>query len=913
MSSFRLTRKQFLQGATTALALLAGGFGFKKVFSPVAEPASGSTGDTISWKTASCSGCHQPTCATLIKVVNGVAMEIKGDPASATNRGRLCPRGQSIIMSLYNPYRVKTPLKRTNPRKSLIEDPGWVEISWEEALNTVSNKLKEAKQEDPRSFVHISGFGNDVLHKIIPFAQAFGTPNNFGTPGVLCPEHFSSLHLNGAMLDRMDLERCNYVVVAGRTFGAGFAIASGSTSHFMDAVERGMKVVSVSPVSDGQAQSGQWVPILPGTDAAFGMALLYTIIHEVGKYDEHFLKIRSNAPYLIRDRKEKYKESEVYMEDYCRDTASGKPLVWSEKENRAVPFDHEKGDHYALTGSYEVDGQTVKPIFQVLKDYIKSFTPEWAQEITTIPAKTIREIANDLVKEAQIGATVEIDGFTFPYRPACINIGRGSVTNILGVEAYKALGTVNVLLGNLDVPGGMQGCSSMSWTPLLQPDRDGVLTATQDMANQVVGEPLFFPPDRLDMQGFYPQKHATPHLAWRAVNSPDDYYIEFPAKVLMVHGANPIASNGNPDEVVEAFARFEFVISIAYHFDEPTQLADIVLPEHHSLEHTNIYRLFRNEKDSTDECRGMVGTFVKKAVVSPSFNTKDGNDIKIELARRAGFLPQLNTMINEKLYHVVYPSLARGLTPDQALEPHKMYTWEEIVLRKIKSDFGPDTGFEDFAASSFKPYFLPTIKESYNYYYAPENAVRLPVYYRHMVRNIKELIKNLEQYHAVVPRQDMQHFIRHYSGLPIWYKPGNYGVTPEYPFKAVNWKVHYLVNNTLGTVENPWLQETIDRYVPSLKSVLIAFATAHKLGLNEGDEVWVESAVGKTKGTVHLSHLIHPQCIGIGGNFGRRGLHMNPKAQEGPQFNILLPTDEASINPVMGNIDNSPQVKIYKV
>lgn len=49
---------------------------------------------------------------------------------------------------MYNPYRVKTSLKRTNPAKGL-EDPKWTETSWDEAFQTITNKLAKIKTNKP--------------------------------------------------------------------------------------------------------------------------------------------------------------------------------------------------------------------------------------------------------------------------------------------------------------------------------------------------------------------------------------------------------------------------------------------------------------------------------------------------------------------------------------------------------------------------------------------------------------------------------------------------------------------------------------------------------------------------------------------------------------------------------------------
>src|SRR5512140_3230266 len=81
-------------------------------------------------------------CGIDATVVNGIVRTIYPDAARAEfyNHG-ICPKGASGMYNTYDPYRLKKPLKRTNPKKGPNEDPGWVEISWEEAFTTVSGRL----------------------------------------------------------------------------------------------------------------------------------------------------------------------------------------------------------------------------------------------------------------------------------------------------------------------------------------------------------------------------------------------------------------------------------------------------------------------------------------------------------------------------------------------------------------------------------------------------------------------------------------------------------------------------------------------------------------------------------------------------------------------------------------------------
>src|SRR3989304_517196 len=103
-----------------------------------------------------CHLCIYGQCSTLVHVVDGVAVKVEGNPDAPHNLGRLCARGNANIIELYDPYRVKVPLKRTNPEKGLDVDPQFVEISWEEALDIVAAKLRQVREEDPRQF-HGSG------------------------------------------------------------------------------------------------------------------------------------------------------------------------------------------------------------------------------------------------------------------------------------------------------------------------------------------------------------------------------------------------------------------------------------------------------------------------------------------------------------------------------------------------------------------------------------------------------------------------------------------------------------------------------------------------------------------------------------------------------------------------------------
>ncbi len=92
-----------------------------------------------------CYNCVAGPDLLTVKVTDGVATEIGPNFAGAgihPGDGKPCVRAYGLIQKIYHPARILTPMRRTNPRKGRDQDPGFVPISWDEALDTVADKLK---------------------------------------------------------------------------------------------------------------------------------------------------------------------------------------------------------------------------------------------------------------------------------------------------------------------------------------------------------------------------------------------------------------------------------------------------------------------------------------------------------------------------------------------------------------------------------------------------------------------------------------------------------------------------------------------------------------------------------------------------------------------------------------------------
>ena len=100
------------------------------------------------WVPTQCGRCYG-ACAIRVHRVDGVAVEIQGEPDSTMGSGGgLCGKGLSALHQLYDPNRLNVPLRRTNPEKGIGVDPRWKEITWEEAYAEIIPRMKKHLEED---------------------------------------------------------------------------------------------------------------------------------------------------------------------------------------------------------------------------------------------------------------------------------------------------------------------------------------------------------------------------------------------------------------------------------------------------------------------------------------------------------------------------------------------------------------------------------------------------------------------------------------------------------------------------------------------------------------------------------------------------------------------------------------------
>ena len=296
------------------------------------------------------------------------------------------------------------------------------------------------------------------------FLKAWGSVDlGFGAgQGVKCyhSEHLYGEFWHRAFIVSPDVPYCNFVISCGNNVDASSGVAG--VWREADARVRGLRRIQVEPhLSVSAASAGEWIPIKPKTDAAFLFALIHHILFGndwQNVCDIPYLRDTTNAPYLIAPN--------GY---YLRDPETGDPLVWDLADGKTKPY----GDAIdpALTIDAKVSGKergadneewhhvdiAAQTSFDALREHVQDYTPEWAEGISDVPAAKIRQIADEFLAHACVGETIEIDGVELPYRPVAVMLGKSVNNGWGGYQATWARTLLAVLVGALEVPGGVLG------------------------------------------------------------------------------------------------------------------------------------------------------------------------------------------------------------------------------------------------------------------------------------------------------------------------------------------------------------------------------------------------------------------------------------------------------------------------
>lgn len=832
------------------------------------------------WIPSVCYMCYS-CCGTLARRVNGVVVEVRGHPDNPHNEGKLCAKGKAALMSLYNPGRVRRPLKRTNPKKGLGVDPGWQEISYEQAMEEVAQQLKRIRQEDPRKLL-VAHVDFHLLPQLAAFATAFGTPNfSFNSASYFCGNalHPISYLMTASFYLEPDFDYCNYLILWGSQLG--FMIDTNATlmtKRMAEARARGMKVVVIDPVGNhAAAKADEWIPIRPGTDAALALGILNILLNELGIYDGEYIRRKTNGPYLIgQDGR------------YLRDRDSGKPLVWDQEKGGPAPYDAVPCQRAALLGTYQVQDKDCAPAFQFLCDHVKNYPRDEVAKITTVPGEVIFRLAHQFGQAAQIGSRIVIRGAQLPFRPAGVMFTRGSTAHKHGMLAGLALSLLNLVVGAYDVPGGILGLNPVGPYGRPREGPDGLLYPAEAMAYAKLPFPGIQPsrPQTLELSELFPLAIWSRTVMPLTLVAPEEYQLPYRIEAMLHARTNPLMGTSTPGDIAAGLSKIPFVVSFARELDETVEFADIIIPEAHFMERLDPFPNLVIEWIAAGQ-----GPWYFE-MGQPLVPSLDGvhhlMDLLLQVARRVGFASDFYRMLN----------LVLGLKEPYRLDEKGDYAWEEIADLWARCRFGSEHDLNWFKKQGFLVTSRKSLEEAYP---GPFVEARLPLYLEHF-KGVGEELRR------VVKELGLSWDTSDYQPLPDWKPcPAYEEEGGAYDLYAVNYKLPF--HTFSYTTDNPWLAELAEHHVSAFK-VVVNTEVARRKGIKENSPIWVESMAGQVKGRAHLSQCIHPEVVGIAGTFGHWARELTVAKGKGVHFNTLLPSSLERIDMVSAALDACVRVQV---
>jgi thiosulfate reductase/polysulfide reductase chain A len=793
----RLGRRRFLKvlGSAAGVATVGGSAGcasFGSAPRPLAANAAGEAAwgrEAGEWIPSCCNMCGGQ-CGILTHVVNGTVTKIEPNHWNPNNYGNIstdffegyteefgardggaiCAKGNAGVMQLYDPDRIKTPLKRTNPDRTPGADPRWQELSWDQALDEIAGKMKALRDGGEAHKLLWFSEDHSFVHPQQDFCKLFGTPN-YHNHSNLCDVSRKATYrtVMGDERPLADFIQSKYIMLFG--WNPTSAIKWIHLPRIItQGIERGARLVVVDPyLSDTAVKAHEWVPIRPATDGALALALGHVI---------------------IRDR--------LYDAEFVANWSVG---------------------------------------FEEYSAYVRDKTPEWAEAITTVPARTIERLAREL-------ATT---------KPALVDVWSGPGQHSNGVQGGRAIALLNALIGGFDRAGGM-----------MVPARAG--EKHQEVEAPEVLEPTRNQP-RFDERGKYPLSHGSGVYTQAFTNLADGTGPYQPRMAVVVF-QNPMMAVPGTQKVAVALAKLETLVVIDTMLSETAMMADYVLPG----------TVYLERYDLTTHWVTWSAVGLRQPVVKPLFGQPAEYEIVAALGRRL----DLRTREGVPFFEVG-PASGRPIP--------ELTAWYEEYLSKELLTGGPRMSLAELKAlpgavwvdrkgTTYQKYAaqLAPDKLAAAWFDGPRGRDGTAIYDKPKDqggKRIGTIIRGKAVRGFMTPSGKVEFMASSLAGktgadgrsvdaLPV-FRPRDWMPSPEYPLYLINWKEASHTHSR--TQNNPILLER-KPWAP----LVIHPDTAARRGIGEGDVVRVESPFGTAEGVAKISKRIHPEVVGLQHGFGHTAL-----------------------------------------
>lgn len=809
-----------------------------------------------------CRACLN-NCGIVAYVQDGKVIKLEGDPDDPMNKGAACAKGLAGIQALYNPNRIKYPMKCVGGRGS----NQWERISWEQAIGEIADVMWEWYQkEGPKSLVcSTGGGGNPQFFSPARFLSVWGGGNFFEPGCAQCylPRNHMEFCLNGtadtSLADGpvtevylpgiLDADKCTptktYVMWGVGPSYHGIASTGRAVTDLRNA---GMKTVVIDPrLTPDAARADVWLPIRPGTDVALMLAWINYII-ENELFDETFCREWTNLPFLVN--------AETGLTYRAGDLGLGTEdeyVVWDKNANAAVcmpypypgiePIDrelagtnpsHPAGDlDPELFGEYTLpNGDKAKTAFQIMKEHVSEWTLEKAAETCWLQADKIEEAIKLYVE-------------------GCPNAGisLGVATDQARNSAQAAQGDaiLDILMGCIRQPGSIvqdRPCYVEPCNYVVQP-----------FGLHHPDHPLRMPDEEAHARLGYQEHKGLGH--WLASHIPTvlkaiETGEPYRPRIWIERSGNKLAMIGNAQRFYDAMMTTELNVHMYMHWTTTSVcLADYVLPTAEWLEtayaqdRLNTYGIRRpctQLYEAVDEC--MHWSWLAAALA------ERGHQRAID---------SFNPDIAGKFYGTYW----------RTYEEYMDYVGYFVgSFYYGKEDWDWET-FNAQAPSEYQTIEEYAYKSYDSHLFADGDDPSIPAGFHTTSRRCEPyfdgniLLGNtgaIDGSGGMEPATDVYPKSDNYNPLPYYLEPfespveGDPGYDANFPYVLTQGRLPVFHHGTLRNT--PWTRELYP-----YPETWINPETAAEIGVVDGDWLWLESKRGKTQGRCRVTKSVAPKVV----------------------------------------------------
>lgn len=866
-----IKRRDFLKITAAVGAVAAVGLPKLNAFAASHAPMSGDAPKS-EWVPSTCQGCTA-WCPVEFMVQEGRIVKVRGNQLSKANGGFVCPRGHLMIQQTYDADRIKVPMKRTNPAKGRGIDPKFVPISWDEALDTVANKMIELRTAGtPEKLVYMRGryssTATELLYGTLP--KIYGTPNYFSHSAICAEaEKMGPGYTQGFFGYRdYDLAKTKCLVVWGCDPLSSNRQVPNAIAKFGDILDRGT-VIAVDPrMSASVAKANEWLPIKPGEDGALAAAIGHVLLTEG-----------------------------FWSKDFVGDFKEGKNLF---KTGATV-------DEAAF-----VEKQT-HGIVKYWNLELKDKTPAWAARKTLIPAEQIIRVARAMGKAGSACA---------------VWMGPGVGMTPRGTYASMAVYALNGILGSIETEGGVFQSSSapVQKFPEITDKFVDELAKKSSKGKKLDGRGSKDMP--AIMGGFDSKKDKDGKVTESAkagvvTNNVANGMLKHPdaVKVFISSWSNFNFSATGAQRWDKALSQVPFFVHMVTNASEMTQFADVVLPAtfaptekltiitnmanlhgHMSIQQAVTKPLWNVKAEETEVMWLLAEKLKAKGFANlyDYYASFEDPETRKKPANAAEFCEIAARISSQKVWNGKEKMKGDQLAGWAEFKKKGIYNSETYKYKKNWGKVDPTTGkFE----GKFK-----TVTGKFEFY--SETLKKTLGLLAAKLKTTPDEILKASEYEA----QGDLAFVPHYES------PKRHGSDKEYPFTFIDYKSRL---NREGRSQNTvWYQEfkKVDVGDDSWDDVVkLNPADAKKLGIKSGDTVRLTSTTGSIVTRAKLWEGVRPgtiaKCYGQGHwAYGRVAAKDYAKAQpRGGNNNELLVDDYDRLSGSTARNGGFTGVKIEKV